>query len=513
MSWNIIHDFTSNAARMVILMCKSRIKGATLPRVLACLLVCLLVCSSMAGCAGEGDATRNGDGAVQATQQRDAGETASQDTSAAEADADDTTDASSVAASDWRDGAVQAMPLEAKALMAPDTGKQRASSVAVARGANDFAFRLSASLAEGAGDGNLVCSPYSVWMPLAALANATDEQHKAGLMAALSASGISEADLNAAASRMLYDLTRQANKQYEADYGIAYHDPLKIANAVFVDNDVSLKQSFAQAFLDYYRGSAMNVDFSSSEAVDAVNAWASENTDGMISDIIKEFDPLTVAAIANAIYFSDRWEWEFDASMTREDVFHSPAGDVAASFMLREGDNQAYYEDERIQAMPLRFSTGGCLYILLPKDGDATGLLASMTSGYFEEIQAGAEYVSGKLLLPRFSIESEAIELGDTLTALGVPLFDRDSAPLTGGLIEENTKVWLSSAVHKAVIKVDEKGTTAAAVTVMIAAGSGMPVPTEPFEMVCDAPFVFVLCGHTYDGGNQVLFTGIVNQP
>jgi len=81
-------------------------------------------------------------------------------------------------------------------------------------------------------------------------------------------------------------------------------------------------------------------------------------------------------------------------------------------------------------------------------------------------------------------------------------------------LIEENIPVWLSSAVHKAVIEVDEKGTTAAAVTVMaVEAGAAMPEPTESFEMNCNKPFVFVLYGNTYDGGNQILFTGIVNQP
>jgi hypothetical protein len=47
----------------------------------------------------------------------------------------------------------------------------------------------------------------------------------------------------------------------------------------------------------------------------------------------------------------------------------------------------------------------------------------------------------------------------------------------------------------------------------MPAAGTGMPQPSDPFEMICDTPFVFVLYEHTYDGGSQVLFTGIVNQP
>jgi serine protease inhibitor len=87
------------------------------------------------------------------------------------------------------------------------------------------------------------------------------------------------------------------------------------------------------------------------------------------------------------------------------------------------------------------------------------------------------------------------------------------AAPLTGGLVEENIPVWLGGAVQKAVIKVDEKGTTAAAVTILPAPGATPPTPTEPFVMNCNKPFVFVLYDRTDDGGNQILFTGIVNQP
>jgi len=116
-------------------------------------------------------------------------------------------------------------------------------------------------------------------------------------------------------------------------------------------------------------------------------------------------------------------------------------------------------------------------------------------------------------LLPRFDIDNEVRGLKEALQALGVPLFDEAAAPLTGGLLEEDIPVWLSDAIQKAIIKVDEKGTTAAAVTVMMAAGAAMPEPTEPFVMNCNKPFVFVLYEHTYDGGNQILFTGVVNQP
>ena len=118
----------------------------------------------------------------------------------------------------------------------------------------------------------------------------------------------------------------------------------------------------------------------------------------------------------------------------------------------------------------------------------------------------------GRLLLPRFSIEND-LDLVETLELLGVPLFDIAAAPLTGGLVEENIPVWLSSAIQRALIQVDEKGTTAAAVTVMVGVTTAGPQPNRPFEMVCDKPFVFILYENTFDGGSQILFTGIVNEP
>jgi serpin B len=247
--------------------------------------------------------------------------------------------------------------------------------------------------------------------------------------------------------------------------------------------------------------------------VDAINKWASDNTEGLINKVVTEFDPDTIAAIANAIYFSDRWSWEFDLKKTAEDVFHAPAGNTKAFYMLREGNELRYYEDDQVQAMPLGFISGGGMYIILPKNGDAAGLLSSMTNEYFEQIQYNSPPSTGKLLLPRFSIEGDTMDLKDALIALGVPLFDTSGGGTITGLIKEDMDLYVSSAVQKALIRVDEKGTTAAAVTVlgMTATSAGPSEPTKPFEMICDKPFVFVLYDHTNDGGDQVLFTGMVN--
>lgn len=402
-----------------------------------------------------------------------------------------------------------AVPAEVMELQNPRSKLDFTTSVA--KGANDFAFAFSAELARRNTEENFVCSPFSAWLPLAALINATFEPYREELIKSLGIAkdGIEAETVNTAASRMLYDLTNQREKEYDES---GYISPLKIANAVFVGKDMALKAGFAQAFADYFRGNALNVDFASNEAVDAVNRWASENTEGLIKNIVGEFDPKTVVAIANAVYFSDRWSSEFNPDETREDVFHSPSGEITAQFMIR-GDEQSYYEDEKVQAVPMSFIRGGGLCVMLPKDGDALSLLTSLNTEYFDEIYRDSERRTGKLLLPRFKAESGVTDLTETLKALGVPLFDKENAPLTGGLLEEDVSVWVSSAAQKSYIEIDEKGATAAAVTIMEICGTAMPQPTEPFEMVCDRPFVFILYGNTYDGGNQVLFTGIVNNP
>jgi serpin B len=368
----------------------------------------------------------------------------------------------------------------------------------------DFAFHLGAELCAGAqGIDNFVYSPLSVWLPLAALVNATDAAHKPVLLEALGAKGVTERQLNEYAHMLLYLVTGEGGKQYVDDF----KSPLKIVNALFVSRDETVKQSFAQTFADNYLGTVFNVDFSSQQAVDAVNEWASEHTEGLIDNVINAFDTETAAAIANAIYYSDRWEWEFDESETKAGVFHTASGDTTADFMKREGDGQRYYEDERVQAVPLLFGNGGSLWIVMPKTETANALYAGMTAGYYGEIKDGTTFATGKLLLPKFEM-ADSLNLKDALVSLGVPLFDEEAAPLTGGLVESNEAVWASDAVQKAMIKVDEKGTTAAAVTTFSIVRGSLPRPTKTFEMVCDRPFMFIL-----ESGGQILFTGVVNNP
>ena len=76
----------------------------------------------------------------------------------------------------------------------------------------------------------------------------------------------------------------------------------------------------------------------------------------------------------------------------------------------------------------------------------------------------------------------------------------------------EGEALYISDAVQKATVEVDENGLTASAATVMGIERMSMPMETQPVEMICDRPFAFVLTADGREAGQQVLFTGVVNQ-
>lgn len=401
---------------------------------------------------------------------------------------------------------ISVYPVQASPLVEPDYSSDNEKEKSIANGSNKFALDFSQKLFSTYKGENFVSSPYSAWLPLASLVNATDEQYKTELINILAGANITPDDLNNANSKMLYELTKTGNLELDENA----HNTLQIANALFIKNGLSINKDFAQKYVDYFRGSAINVDFTSPEAVNAVNQWASDNTDGLIKEIITEFNPETQVAIANSVYFSDRWKAEFNPDDTKEGKFNSPSGEVDAKYMYKESVEDLYYEDESIQAISIPFSSGASMYIILPKEDTANNMFSKVDSEYFNKISSNMEIAKTQLTLPKFKIETDAMNLKDSLSSMGISLFDSSKSPINGLVNDES--LFISEAVQKAVIEVDEKGTTAAAVTIMGMTKSALIEPDKTATITCDKPFIFILSDNTF-AGEQILFTGVVNNP
>ena len=346
--------------------------------------------------------------------------------------------------------------------------------------ANAFAFDLANLLAEQNKDENLVFSPYSVWLPLAALANTGNFFV-----------GSNVADINTAAHRALYGLT-QSNTLY-------------IANAIFVDERFELQRSFIEAFANYFGAIAYNADFlnNPSETVRKINQWAYDNTNGRIPTILNEISPDTISVILNAIYFNDDWSVPFDPTQNTERTFYGTQGDQNVVFMNTHR-NMPFFENEHIQVVRLYYENGAGIYIILPLQQSATQFLSNFTQHQFNEISSNLSSKQGTLMLPRFNVESELPLMG-ILKTMGL---DRYVPNL---VYDSPNPTEIGDVLQKALIEVDEEGTVAVAVTAF-PIRAVWHIEIETFEMIVDRPFVFVLYGEHADNDRQILFMGMVNE-
>jgi serpin B len=104
--------------------------------------------------------------------------------------------------------------------------------------------------------------------------------------------------------------------------------------------------------------------------------------------------------------------------------------------------------------------------------------------------------------IPKFTLETE-YDLTQQLPDMGMPtVFNPVHADLSG--ITGYKSLYVSQAIHKAFVEVNEKGTEAAGATVIVTDESGGPT----FRV--DHPFVFIIQDNETD---NILFMGRVVDP
>ncbi len=143
------------------------------------------------------------------------------------------------------------------------------------------------------------------------------------------------------------------------------------------------------------------------------------------------------------------------------------------------------------------------MIIVVPDAGTFANFEAGMTAASLTAILAGARPSGGAdLIMPRFKFET-GVGLNDTLSALGMSEAFSDGADFSG--IDGRRDLSVQAVIHKAIIAVDEKGTTAAAAT-----GVTVGVTSVPPTLVVDRPFLFFV-RHNQTGA--ILFQGRVVDP
>jgi serpin B len=219
--------------------------------------------------------------------------------------------------------------------------------------------------------------------------------------------------------------------------------------------------------------------------------------------------------LANAMYLSAGWYTPFDESATAPEIFHSPAGDVSVPTMhLTQNLPLSDIGGARLLKLPYR-EDGLAMVLILPSARNGLAALEARMS--IAQIAALSDRASSRrvsLSLPRFRVTGGTLPLRDTLRALGMTrAFEPATADFTAISNPANAgeRLFIENAYHQVFIDVCERGTEAAAATVVVAAERTMsPNQEEPVNFTVDRPFMWLIRD---ERSGAVLFMGRVTDP
>jgi serpin B len=293
---------------------------------------------------------------------------------------------------------------------------------------------------------------------------------------------------------------------------------LRIANRLFGEATEKFETGFLDTTQQSFNAPLERLDFKNNfePARVHINQWVEAQTEKRITNLLppKSVDKFSRLVLVNAVYFLADWQTPFEKSSTREDTFKRGAGsDVRVQMMNQvESLRTAKRDGAAILELPYR---GGSMSMLIVLPDSPTGLAAveaGLSAQKFTEWRKALAAKQLNVSLPRFEVSPESLALKEHLMGLGMmKAFDRDKADFTGiaNPADPKLRLKIDSVVHKAFVKVDEKGTEAAAATaVMMAVGGAAPAAPDPFRV--DHPFLYAIVDNS---SGLIVFMGRVNDP
>jgi serpin B len=273
-----------------------------------------------------------------------------------------------------------------------------------------------------------------------------------------------------------------------------------------------MQKPFMDAMAQYFRTGVWQVDFAGDlpAAVRAINTWVTEKTHAKITRLFDDtdIDRTTALVLANAVYFTAAWQYQFDPKLTHNGDFHLAGGgtadvpfmaitEQAAAAMKLQSAITPGYDAVRLPYTGGRFAA---LAIML-KDQDLTSFVDGLTPDRLRQITATlSDEHPVYLRMPRFTAE-QYTNLNDTVAAMGMRQAFGGAADFSAmspaGLMVQNV-------VQRDYLSIDEKGTEAAAVT-----GIDMTLAMPP-RISLDHPFLFLIRDTTT---GTIMFAAQIQHP
>lgn len=360
-----------------------------------------------------------------------------------------------------------------------------------------FALRLLSELQNEAPGKNVLISPLSMETVLAMSYNGAEGSTGDAIAETLGLGSMSVDDVNEGYADMVEGLA-------VVDEDVA----VKVANSVWVKQAVasSVKSTFADSMDRYYGGEVYIRRFDDRTVTD-INDWVSNRTLGKITKLVDWLDNSLALILCNTIYFRGNWTFPFDSQQTMQEEFTLEGGSTVVVPMMFADDPYYSFEDPTSGAEAVRIPYGSgkiAMYVLLPPKGETLdAYIASLNSVKIEEIASGMTKDMRIVRFPRMSLEYDPDDLGPALTNMGMGIAFGGKADFSNMI---DIQVSIGKVLHKTIVEINEKGTTAAGASAAAYFYSGNSKP--PF--VVDRPFLFLIRD---DSTGSILFIGAIHDP
>lgn len=381
---------------------------------------------------------------------------------------------------------------------ADDTGSTEQGIKDVVNGNNEFAFDLYSQL-DKSEKGNLFYSPYSISAALAMTHEGAKGQTAEEMKSVFH---FPESNILRPNFAAIYNDINKGTDDYE----------LRTGNALWVQKDFSLLTDYANRVEKYYGGKAANLDFvkESEKSRETINSFIAEQTNNKIKDLIPSgfLNEMIRLVLTNAIYFKGTWQWEFDTADTHDGDFKITPTNIVKTPMMnmfpeKTSFNYADTGDLQILELPYKGNKISMLVLLPSENLDAVE--STLTAEKLKEYKSKMKETKlDSISLPKFEFDTKYF-MKDTLSALGMPTAFSDNADFSG--MNGRRDLFIDFVIHQAYVKVDEKGTEAAAAT---AVGEGITSVQPRNDFRADHPFIFLI--QDKETGN-ILFFGRVVDP
>lgn len=275
----------------------------------------------------------------------------------------------------------------------------------------------------------------------------------------------------------------------------------KVGNSLWLPKNSLVNEKYQDTLKANFQALVESKDFEDPATVKTINSWISDNTYGLIKQALDKIHPEALLVLVNTVYFKARWNSPFGKEATKSLNFTDINGKVAKRPFMFQSSQFLYVKVGNSQIVTLDYQSSDYQMILKlePK-----GNLNHITSEEIETLDKHKDYQKIDLFLPKFEFGTN-LDVAEILKTLGLKeMFESNTTGFQGIVKDPSTACAVDSIIHKSQIIVDEKGTEAAAVTIIQMVTTCID-PDSPMELKFDRPFSF----HIRDKKkNLFLFSG-----